>query len=146
MKQIVRYEADDGSVWTTEGDARQRDILIALCSAAVSCLKPHPESSGGMTFVQQDAAVVASVRESLFEIANRPGVLQATIASAASRLGKTFREMARDVDPSWFGRMLDGAHEPLAHAYLRLMCIDANNREWEQPYFARNPNPLATVS
>lgn len=54
-----------------------------------------------------------------------------------------FQHPAADIHPfSVAGRVLDSG--PLSRAWWRFMCIDEQWREWEQPYFARNPNPEAT--
>jgi hypothetical protein len=77
------------------------------------------------------------VREQLFAIANQDGVLKWWIDDQKKK-GQTDAELIA-CHPSWFCRMLDGGHAPLDRAYNRLCCIDEQNREWNQPYFAMNP-------
>ena len=44
------------------------------------------------------------------------------------------------VHPSYVGRLIDDYNiRPLNKAWFRFMCVDNQNREWGQPYYANNP-------
>lgn len=142
MKKITKYQANDGSEWKTKEDAEKRDILIVEVEAAMSPLQPNPgtiEFANGHGFVRQDVVAVANVRKNLYAIARRDGVLKWWIDQQKAQHGQT-DEGLMAVHPSWFSRMLDGAHRPLDRAYSRLCCIDDQYREWGQPYFASHPD------
>lgn len=139
MKPIARYEANDGSVWTHPTDAQRRDTLINMCDCVMATLEPVPTNLSGGSYVQQNHKAVALIKQRLFTIANTEGVLKWWIDSQKDGYGKTEHQLIHEVDPWWFRRMLDGDHDPLNKAYLRLSCTDALSREWNQPYYAENP-------
>lgn len=109
MKEITRYESNEGSVFLDK-------------DAAIQC-----------------DAMETDVKSELFRIADQDGVLKRWIDSQRKDHGKTDEDLIRNTHCSWFSRMLDGSHRPLDKGYYRLQCIDAENREWNQPFFAANP-------
>lgn len=145
MYTVTRYVANDGSEWRFEAQCLARDALIVKVADAMAELKSTPTDNNWEGYVQQDPDAIIRCRDKLFEIANTDDVLKSWIDRQCTTHGKTVRELAREVHPSWFGRLLDGGHEPLAKAYARLCAIDADYREWNQPYYALNPGTGADV-
>lgn len=139
MQTITKYRALDGSEWNTAADCIARDNLVAEVKLAMSVLKPTPTDMNWGGYVQQKPVDVRYCKEKLYEIANQEGILRSWIDRQKNEYGKTDKDLIEDTHPSWFGRMLDGGHRPLANAYSRLCCIDSEFREWEQPYYANNP-------
>jgi len=139
MQVVTRYKANDGSEWQSEDDCKSRDSMIAEVALAMSTLKATPTDCNWKGYVQQDANTVKRCKETLFAIANREGVLKWWIDRQKQEHGKTDADLICNTHASWFGRMLDGGHDPLGRAYSRLCAIDADSREWNQPYYAMNP-------
>lgn len=145
IQTVTKYRATDGSEWATIEEAVKRERLIAGVRVAMNPLVPCPDapdfSNGMHGYIQQDKAVVRSVTEALIAIADgtadEPGPLRWWFDSQEKDHGK---RPGAEVHPSWFGRILDGAHQPLDRAFYRLCCIDSQGREWGQSYFANNPD------
>lgn len=139
MKQVVKYVADDGSEWFSEDKCIGRDMMIAEVDRAMSGLKPRPQNGGFEGYIQHDRESVLKCKRMLFAIANRDGILKWWIDRQKNEHGASDESLVEQCHPSWFGRMLDGNHGPLEHAYGRLCAIDNEFREWNQAYFAANP-------
>lgn len=141
IKTISKYVADDGSEWNEVSKAAFRNALIASVNMAMDNLKVRPDNiefANGHGYVQQDAESIKRCKQVLFEIANQDGVLKWWIDGQKEKFGST-DESFLTTDPGWFGRMLDGSHAPLSRAYARFGCIDSQNREWGQPFYANHP-------
>ena len=146
MHAITKYVANDRSEWNTVEDAEKRDELIIDVKVATSILKEAPddmEFANGHGYVQQRPEIIQNVKESLYALANRDGVLKWWIDGQKKDRGKTDSDLINNCHPSYFCRMLDGGHGPLSEAYNRLCRIDEQNREWGQPYYAINPGTAA---
>jgi hypothetical protein len=141
VKQITKYQANDGSEWDTEDGAIQRDQMIEEVDRIMEPLGKRPTGHG--EFVQRDLRTVTIITAALFEIADRDGVLKWWIDGQRKAHGRTTRQLIHYTHPSWFLRMLDGNHDPLERAYGRLCCIDKRGREWDQPYFANESDKEA---
>lgn len=139
MKERVIYVADDGARFDTKSAARARDALICEVAKAMKPLgpeinDPHLHFANGHGYVQHDVAKVAEARANIMPITRR------LLASWFKDQLQRHKRDPGDAHPSWFCRMLDGEHRPLDKAWTRLWRIDAQGREWGQPYFADHPN------
>ncbi len=139
MEKITKYRANDGSEWSTKLSAAMREDMIIQVQGAMKNLKDHPTDLNWDGYVQHSEESVVECKKSLFSIANKEGVLAGWIEDQMKSHGKTTDDLIYNSHPSWFGRMLDGAHTPLMRAYGRLCRIDDLCREWNQPYFVSNP-------
>lgn len=133
-KKITMYEANDGTRFDCLDRAREHDALCSEVAKVLERLQPVPADDFGNSqrgYVQQDPVLVLDVKVRLVEIA----------AGIGMRWFKEHLDEAADIHPmSAAGRFMDdGAPEPLARAWGRLQRIDDKGREWEQPYFALNP-------
>lgn len=133
-KKITMYEANDGTQFDCLDLARAHDMLCNAVVDATARLSPVPKGDFGNDrrgYLQQDPAAVLEVKVRLVEIA----------AGIGMRWFKEHLAEAHGIHPmSVAGRFMDdGAPEPLARAWGRLQRIDDKGREWEQPYFALNP-------
>jgi len=142
MEIITKYRANDGSEWDSEVKAAKRELLIAEVNAVMSLLPPVPTEPNWKGYIRHDKQTIRTVRQGLFFIDNREGILKWWYDQQKTDHGKTDKDFL-ECHPSWQCRMLDGSHRPLERAYGRLCCIDEYGREWNQPYFARNPPPDA---
>lgn len=134
MKVITLYQAVDGSNWPTEADALRRDQLCAEVSEAMAILGPTTDRrhSNGQAFIQHRAEDVLAAKRRIVELC------------ALHVDHKVFSHPAERIHVRGLaGRILDHAGGPLSVAWGRLARIDDFAREWEQQYFAMNPNPDA---
>ncbi len=142
MEAITKYKANDGSEWATAEQAEAREVMIREVNIAMLILVSKPtdmDFANGHGYIQQEAEKILDAKRELYKIANREGVLKHWIDRQKNDHGKTDEDFIT-CHPSWFSRMLDGSHRPLDAAYSRLYCIDEQNREWGQPYYAINPD------
>ena len=103
----------------------------------MSLLPPRPEDcsfSNGEGYIQHDKDILLGVRKALLEycIEYYKGYsvskwIQACIDDDSFDIG-------------YVARVLDGSPRHINSALYRFMSIDDSNREWGQPYFARNPS------
>lgn len=141
-QQITKWKAADGSEWTSQDKADERELLILAVKEAMKPLGDKPNLPGcefenGGGFVQHDPANVVRARLDLYEIAKGP--LGWWIRDQKEIHGKTDYALAVEIHVSWHLRMLDGGCDPLERAYGRIACIDDKHREWGQPFFGMNP-------
>ena len=128
MRIVTRYQSDDGSEWKTEVEARRRDLLCAECMTAQTLLRDPPGSRGG--YVQQLRESVRAYKAALIDIARRHGVYGLDKVTDPDQVH----------NQGMVGRFIeDSGLTPLSRAWYRVMCVDAEGREWEQPYYAMNP-------
>jgi hypothetical protein len=121
------------SEWGTEGEAEERDRLIAAMDAALQPLGIRPDLDEDH-YRQHDVALVnearAQVLEAFARVNRDPRIRECTSMARAGEL----EPMAG------IGRWIDDAGPaPINRAWGRLMCIDKRGREWEQPYFVNHP-------
>ena len=134
-RAVTMYQSDDGMLWFTDDKAVARNALIAECLAAVAPLKPRPSDSF-KGYIQQDPAVVATVKKTILDIASRvhPGLTDGwydgTLDGAAkvNQHGIAYRMLTDEPD------------QPLGKAWFRMLCLDDQCREWEQMYYGMNPD------
>lgn len=150
MKQIAKWAADDGSEWNSADDANRRDELIKAVHQAMLPLGDLPKEDNcrfqnGHGYIQHSAQAVEKAKLAIHELAKPKAILGWWFGDQIAKHGKTHLELALKVHPSWHSRMLDGGHQPLGSAYYRFQCIDKDNREWGQPYFANNPDEAENI-
>ena len=128
MKSITKFQASDGALFDTESEARARDALQIRLAEIEQPLGPRVERSGLRRI--HKVVVFQGLKRSLMAICRelypKDAVFQADPLS---------------VHPfSYAGRLVcDGGPTILAQAWNRLMCITEDGVEYEQPYFALNP-------
>lgn len=140
MQTVTRYKADDGSEHATPEAASQRDADVAFVRDATAPLGPAKDLRSGAEYQQHRVSDVTAVKVRLLRrAAERDPLFAQWIAR-----GKANGVSEADVHPrSWAGRYFDDTGGPLAVAWGRLSCIDAQGREWQQPYYVEHPNPAA---
>lgn len=134
MKQIIKWQAEDGSEFTDMAECLSYESLCAQVADVMAAFPPKPENDGcsfsnGGGFLQLSEAVVKDVRLKLLDI-------------VATKISHRWVDESRDmrVDASYVDRLLgDYGIRPLCRAWSRISCIDKQWREWGQPFFANNP-------
>lgn len=136
MKPITMFEADDGSRWPTEAEARDRDALISAVADVMAPLGPDLgdiEFHNGLGWVQHDPDDARSVRDAVLSLARR------TLIRVFGK-DEAFGSPISTAGIGWITRLCgDNGLKPLSIALYRLDCIDAQCREWGQPFYANNP-------
>lgn len=126
MKEITKYVADDGTEFSTWQDCSAHESLcieIANIMSVLDWAKLESEE-----YIQHDENIFLGVRRQLLYVAKRFTTMP------------WIQESIDDptVHPSWAGRIIDDLNKPLNHAWFRIMCVDSQHREWQQPYYASN--------
>ena len=136
MKAVTVYEAADGSRWNTPEACMRRDQDILEVAKAMLPLGNHP-SLGSHEYIQRSGAVCLQVKRDLIEIAKR---------SYPPKDYPVFQNDPDAIHPmSGAGRIITDSDGPLCRAWGRLGCINWENfREYQQPFFALNPDKVET--
>ncbi len=131
MRPITMYEANDGAIFHTSEAALLRDAVVSRYAETTRPLGPERKLETN-DYVQHDPATVAKARASFLRAAlsDRTNGREDCIRRAEA--GETLAQTMID-------RILDG--DPESRVWSRFCCIDAEGREWQQPYFAINGNP-----
>jgi hypothetical protein len=129
MKEIIRFEANDGSMFHDVASCLAHESLCEEINLIMLRLKPRADScfkNNETDFIQQDPTIFFDVRRDLLNIAR------------SINDHEWFKQSIEDqtVHPSWAGRIIDEISRPLSKAWYRIYCTDKYCREWEQPYFA----------
>ena len=128
---VTEYVAKDGT--------RFKDAILAQAYEdeltkvePILAIIPDSKVEGGF-YVQHNVAFLRTIKRRLWEV-------------VLSKYGKSYPKWkekdADEVSPfSMVGRVLDDCGGPIANAWGKLMRFNFDNgREYEQPYFALNPN------
>lgn len=136
-EQVTRYTARDGAVFYDPRKADEYERELDQIEPIMSRL-PANEVPGGK-YIQHDPATLRSIKADLFKLVVR-------------KHGESFPEWkkwkADEVHPlSIVGRVLDDCGGPLSHAWSKLARFNFNlGREYEQPYFAMNPDKAVEMN
>ena len=95
MREVIRYEADDGSVHDTADAARERDSQLAAIADAMWGLgEPpvdDPDFVEGRAFVQHDDAAIANASKAICKLYQVEG-MGPLLSPAVDRFGRFDRE------------------------------------------------------
>lgn len=137
MKQISKFQAADGAEFDDEAKCiayEQLCVRVERIMARLPKVDIHGED-----FVQHDGPTVLGVQRDLvllYEGAH-PGMVD--------RHTERARNADRPLGMSMIGRYIDdSAERPIRAAWWRIQRMDANFREYEQPYFAIQANRRAS--
>jgi len=135
MKQVIKYQAFDGTEFVDDEECQKYEKFERTILEIASQLPSRPEDDGcafsnGAGYIQHEALTVVKVRNELLRKAqelSKHKWFQETIDS------KSF------VHPSWAGRIIgELSSRALNAAWDRISCIDKQCREWGQPYFVEH--------
>lgn len=135
METITKFKAIDGKEFTSEQECLKYESLIRKVDGIMALLPPTPDNDGcsfanGDGYIQHDKAKLKNAQVQILELCKDyidHKWIQQTIDDESVR-------------PSYVGRLIDDYNiRPLNKAWFRFMCVDKQNREWGQPYYANNP-------
>ena len=137
-RAITMYEAHDGTRFNTSEAATQHEQLISVVGDAMATLPDPPDQFGNDTlgYWQQNPTLVMEARVRLVQLAAAIGVGHNWFREHLEKGGKP-----EELHPlGYAGRIMsECGPAPLKRAWSRLSRIDDQGREWEQPFFAINP-------
>jgi hypothetical protein len=134
MRIATIYIANDGTRFDTEPEAIAHDALIVEVDGVMAPLGPKVRIPHGQ-WVRRDAAVARTTQLALLRVAQR--------YTDHKWLAQTIETIERGekCHPSWAARIIgECCPGPVYSAWCRLWCIDAEGREWDQPYFVEHPD------
>lgn len=133
MKAVTQYQASDGSQFRTVEECESYERLQEQVLKAMEPLGAKPIIGHGK-WVQHSPEACIQAKRNLVAIAKE---------QFKSGGYPVLKNNPDDIHPSSIlGRIIDdsGIH-CLNEAWYRLMCINFDNyREYDQPFFANNPN------
>jgi hypothetical protein len=140
MQSVTMYRSTDGAVWPTQAQAEASEALCAAVNDAMSPLVPPTAAHeaamrGGAAYVRHDPARLLEARAALLKVAAR------ALPYWAETRPELFNRPDVALSHNVLGRIIsdcDGV-KPLARAWGRLLCIDEEGREWEQPWYVEHP-------
>ncbi len=135
MQTITKYKTKDGREFNNETEAKAHEFLLTKIENAVFPLGKsleYPKSSKG--WIQHSRANVEKVHRGLLILAK-----PLFYGKSYPVLTKAYDDNPLSIHPmSTLGRILSNSNSPIYTAWQRLMCIDKEYREHNQPYFAIN--------
>lgn len=137
MKQIIKWEAEDGTEFLTQEEAAQHEAIAEKVKVIVAPLGKLPDgvefANGQLGYIQHDLDTMLSVRSKLLMLA------AATCSSGLSWITDALEDAS--IHPTYPGRIIgEYSPRPIQKAWDRFYCIDRLGREWGQPFFRENPS------
>ena len=131
-KALIKYQAADGCLFDDQESAERRDKLCARLRELEDFLGPRV--NGANLRRKHSPQTLRTFRERLVNICRELFPTEAV-----------FKHDAQEIHPmSFAGRFIDDAGpRVLGMTWQRLACIDADGFEYEQPFFALNPDKWA---
>jgi hypothetical protein len=136
MKEIKRFESEDGKIFKTEIECNKHEKLIKNIKFIMSQLEPLPKESGckfenGDGYIQQDKTMVNKAMIELVKLSK---------IKDPDYINKDFYKNPFAWRNGILGRIFSDSSDLFYHEWIRFMRMDEQYREWGQPYFAMNPN------
>jgi len=138
MQLIAKYQAKDGREFSDESSCAKHEQLLDKVEYILDRYlgrKQHPSVESNKGYFQHEASSVKAAWKETIELA-RPLFKSFNWANASSE----------EIHPMGvIGRIIDDSNSPIGKLHYRFMCIDDKYREWQQPYFAINPDKCPQV-
>jgi hypothetical protein len=134
---VTRFKTADGTEFANESDAIEHEALSLRCERALESTIGKRRKIDCKHYVQHDIKIALQAKRLMLEI-------------ICEKHGDAYPVLKTDADQvhprSFVGRLADDIGGPIGKAWGRLCCIDFDNgREYEQPFFALNPDKAPTV-
>lgn len=141
MKRVQRFQTDDGKIFLDEAAAVKHEILLQAIDHAMSPLPPLSDGdrhlmTQGAAYRQHMVGSVLLARLAMIEIAK-------VQFASFFRSNPEWFEHSIQCSSSMLSRIIQDGDSPLNTSWFRLICIDKQGREWEQPYFVSHPPSAA---
>ena len=137
MKEIVKYEAFDGTEFKSMEDCARHEQMCDLVSSAMISLVSVPDNCdffNGKGYIQQNQDDVIEARKNIIQICK-------------DYYPESFSQFSGDELPnSIIGRYIDDCcHTAIKAAWHRFICMDDSFREWGQLYFSLHPEKAEQI-
>lgn len=138
MTIITKYKANDGREFLSEFECYNYEAFNERIKDAMRDWPEHPagcDFENGSGYFQIPVPMLRACRVRLLDLA------------AEKTDHRWIRECYDESKHlSWAARIIDELpYDSLSRAFNRLMCVDSQNREWGQPYFAAHPEAAKNV-
>lgn len=134
LREETRYICSDESEWRDHDKALKREALIAAVVAIQQKYLNGPRSEGvdeGTFVAKHNPDKVKSYKVELLKLVCRSIDVSNLVEDQEFETVNPF---------GIFGRIIDDSQiSPLNRAWHRLMCIDAEGLEWQQPHYVLCP-------
>lgn len=127
MREVTKYQADDGTVWDSSIQAAARDDELRTALELEAGIGPRVPNLRG--WVQRDPAKVAVLRRALVQIGKK-------LHPAGWWDTHTPEDLV--CPTSLPSRIMSESSGPISSLWWRVSCIDSDGREWEQAYWLQN--------
>lgn len=129
MIPVIRYIADDGTMFLTEKEALQRDDTYNKVESILRKFYKRPRADG---YVQQIGSVILEARELAIELSEK------------EYPHPMWREQPpHKIDPDVAIEYLKSG--PIRLLWSKLSFIDSDFRDWGNSYFVKNPDLQVNV-
>jgi hypothetical protein len=128
IETVTKFETSNGTRFSNEKDADHYEHYLEFKRGFEAILgKPitNLDFLNGDGFIQHSPVAVREMKKLLHAAASN-------WLNRNSKSKETYSE-------GWIGRYLNDSDSPYYTLWSRLQCIDDQNREWGQPYYALNP-------
>lgn len=130
MKTITKFVAEDGTEFKTESACKKHETLLVKVEKVNRLLRRAKDSScefsNGGGYIQHTSEEVTNFKSKLVKLCK------------VYSKHEVFRQSLEFIHPGGLGgRILEGS--PIYSIWMRLYCVDSQNREWGQPYYALHP-------
>lgn len=129
MKKVIKFEASDGSLHSSESEALNREKLVYAVNEALTLMGGRVLDQSfelGTGYIQLDAETVCKFENLFAELVaeHEPWIVE---------------QFYKDKKPlpgyGLVGRCLDDAKSPLRELTFLRACIDENFKRWSLPYY-----------
>jgi hypothetical protein len=132
VKEVTRYQSEDGKEFVDKNECEKYDMLLSNCKRINDILKPKPE---GCDFFNSGE----SIQQNIEDVKDfKRHIVQACSSYIDHQYVRDVANGERHI--SHLSRLVcDKQISPINRLFYRLECIDKNGKEYGQPYFNNNP-------
>lgn len=135
MKKVERYETTNGRLFEDANKAEAHEVFLLEVKAIEKMLPALPKNDG-CSFANGDG-YIQHTRESFN--AYKAAVLRLGGKHCHKEMTKWAKTPDEVANMGIAGRYFDDGNRDLYRLWNRVMCTDADFKEWGQPYYALNP-------
>lgn len=135
MEAVTRFKTFDGELFETDAEAQEHEAYLMKVKDVENMLHPLPQNDGcsfanGDGYIQHTKEAFNAYKAAILELGGKH------VHSAMTEWAKNPDEVH---NMGIAGRYFDDGDHGLYKLWNRVMCTDADFREWGQPFFALNP-------
>lgn len=138
MKEIIKYQADDGTIFPTKELCIKHEYICKILDVYMSKLPALPTDddcsfANGQGYIQHNLDDVREVQNLIVKFAGD--------YAEHTAIDNVIKNGVTDSNIHTVTFVINNyTPTPFMGVWTRFMCIDKSGREWGQPYFALNPD------